>query len=245
MGYFRPFLVFAACSALGLAGNVLAQQNVRPTEHLGKGQSLIGEDGRTRLEVSEVKYWTDGRGLVSTYCQVRNTSDKVITAVGMRSFTQFANGATGPAFDHLLFYFVHQDQRLLFGSGEFEPNQTREVHYPEFRLELGDAIPVTNEIFKVVFVEFQDGSVAGDKKSTLYQELLRQRSGAQIYKQWLESSFSADRDLYGIAQKVQSEELPEDSRLNNNDTRTGATMYRSQLRFQLQKLGLGALQKIF
>lgn len=218
------------------------EQNGQVAEtHAALKQDLVSKTGEKVLEIIEALYQTTENSLDSSSIQVRNLSNRNITALGIVCTVRFTDGGKC-LLKQIVDYRLHKDMVEAKGIRPFAPYEEKFI--PRLTKEAFEERRIESVGVEIAFVEFEDSTGIGIEKSEMYGELLSKRKGAEIYKQWIERDYGDDqRNLTKIVRTLSSDELPSNKELANSWVEIGVSTYRQWMRDILKDKGETALRE--
>jgi hypothetical protein len=237
------FITLAFALPSSSRNNKGTERNSQVAEtHPALKQDLVSKTGEKILEIIEASYQTTENGLDSSSIRVRNLSNQNITALGIIWTVTFTD-ARECQIEQLVDYNLHKDMVNAKGIRPFAPYEEKFIpRLTRESFDEGQAIKSVQVAFS--FVEFEYSSGVGIEKSEMYKQLLSQRKGAEIYKQWIEGDYEDNpQHIARVVGKLSGDELPNNKELENDKVKQGALIYRQWLRDVLKNKGEDALRE--
>ncbi|MGA9995139.1 MAG: hypothetical protein WBP93_06985 [Pyrinomonadaceae bacterium] len=242
MGLFIFCMTLAFTFAHSSRNNKRMEENIQGTDtHSALKQDLVAESGEKIIEIVEASYQTSEIGLESSSLQIRNLSNRNITAIGIVWTITFTDESTCQT-EQLVDYRPHKDMVEAKGIRAFAPYEEKFIpRLTKDAAEEGHAIKSVRVGFS--FAEFEGSDGVGIKKSEMYKKLLSRRRGAEIYKRWIEKSYEENsQKIDGAVGKLSSDELPNDKELEDSAVKQGALFYKQWMKDILTTKGEDALR---
>jgi hypothetical protein len=221
-----------------------ADRNTQPHEIIRRpviGNPITSKDGIPLVEIIEATCEATPRRLESYSCQVRNSSDREITALAVVWTLTWSTGHSESSHDE----YQSRDPFILEGRG-IPPGEVIAFE------SSGPTWTEGNDFIKRVqvsidYVEFADKSTFGPDRSKSSQRIAFTRLGASTYKNWLLHLYQ-DQGPDAVIRNLMSDQLVYDPSLGSNTsktyqhfTRSGAEMYKGWLARVYKKDGFDAV----
>jgi hypothetical protein len=222
-------------------GQGLEQIRQNSGTHPALKHDFVSGSGEKILEVVEASYQITEKGLDSSFTRVRNLSGRNITALGLIWTVTFTDGGEC-RIEQLVDYKIHKDIVEAKRLRPFAPYEEKLI--PRLTKEsLDEGQSIENVKVEFAFVEFDDSSGVGVETSEIYKQLLSKREGAEIYRRWVEDGVGDDPGgVAAVVKKLSGDELPDDKKLEKEQVKQGALIYKQWMTGILRDKGTDALR---
>lgn len=192
-------------------------------------QPIISNESSILVEIIEAKCQAKPRSLESCSCQIRNGSDKDVTALAITWTVTWSNG-------HIDKWYQRMDTLVREGLRPVSPNREISLQSSGSVFATGDE-SIKQVQVSVDYVEFSDKSSLGSDASGASRHIALTRQGGKVYKDWLARVYQEQGQDLVIA-KLLGDEFPE--ALKDSPAKEGAMIYKMWLLDVYKKQGSAA-----